>query len=107
MPLPYSIIIAMAAAPKPKPKPKPKKEPTERKKGAGKRKAPAGPTTSQDFADKRAKMAASTGEEEIPDIDEYLVQPEKPMDSRLMQQVHASQGFFTAADLPDSDSDSD
>ena len=49
----------------------------------------------------------STGEEEIPDIDEYLVQPEKPMDSRLMQQVHASQGFFTAADLPDSDSDSD
>ena len=103
--LPMSDPVVVPAAPKPKPKPK--KQPTERKKGAGKRKAPAGPTTSQDFAGKRAKTAASTGEEEIPDIDEYLVQPEKPMDSRLMQQVHASQGFFTAADLPDSDSDSD
>ena len=56
-------------------------------------------------AKKKAKTC--TGTSGTNNIDEYLGQSDQPMDLRLMQQVHASQGFFTAADLSDSDSESE
>ncbi len=90
------------------PPPKTKTASTELGGGVGKRKAPA---AVRDYGgEKKAKMrteAVKSGTFDLLKVDEHLENPNEPMDSRLMQQVHASQGFFTAADLPDSDSDTD